>query len=118
MRISDWSSDVCSSDLFAAGSLDLVLSVLSLHWVNDLPGTLLQIGRALKPDGLLLAAMIGGDSLRELREALLRAEREVEEGGRPRLSPFADARHLGDPLQRAGSALPVRDAERHNRTDG
>src|SRR3546814_20839063 len=83
MRISDWSSDVCSSDLFAAGSLDLVLSVLSLHWVNDLPGTLLQIGRALKPDGLLLAAMIGGDSLRELRDALLRAELEVEDGVSP-----------------------------------
>src|SRR3546814_1142777 len=69
---------------FAAGSLDLVLSVLSLHWVNELPGTLLQIGRALKPDGVLLAAMIGGDRLRELRDARLRAELEVEDGVSPR----------------------------------
>src|SRR3546814_12025674 len=98
MRISDWSSDVCSSDLFAAGSLDLVLSVLSLHWVNDLPGTLLQISRALKPDGLLLAAMIGGDSLRELRDALLRAELEVEDGVSPRVSPLADVRSEARPV--------------------
>ena len=96
---------------FAEGSLDLVLSVLSLHWVNDLPGSLLQIGRALKPDGLLLAAMIGGDSLRELREALLRAELEVEDGVSPRVSPLADVRDLGGLLQRAGFALPVVDVD-------
>src|SRR3546814_715697 len=96
---------------FADQSLDLVLSVLSLHWVNDLPGTLLQISRALKPDGLLLAAMIGGDSLRELREALLRAELEVEEGVSPRVSPFADVRDIGALLQRAGFALPVVDVD-------
>jgi SAM-dependent methyltransferase len=96
---------------FAEGSLDLVLSVLSLHWVNDLPGTLLQIARALKPDGLLLAAMIGGDSLRELREALLRAELEVEDGVSPRVSPLADVRDLGGLLQRAGFALPVVDVD-------
>jgi len=96
---------------FAEGSLDLVLSVLSLHWVNDLPGTLLQIARALKPDGLLLAAMIGGDSLRELREALLRAELEVEDGVSPRVSPLADLRDLGGLLQRAGFALPVVDVD-------
>jgi SAM-dependent methyltransferase len=96
---------------FAESSLDLVLSVLSLHWVNDLPGTLLQIARALKPDGLLLAAMIGGDSLRELREALLRAELEVEDGVSPRVSPLADLRDLGGLLQRAGFALPVVDVD-------
>jgi len=96
---------------FAEQSLDLVVSVLSLHWVNDLPGTLLQIARALKPDGLLLAAMIGGDSLRELREALLRAELEVEGGVSPRVSPLADLRDLGGLLQRAGFALPVVDVD-------
>lgn len=96
---------------FADQSLDLVLSVLSLHWVNDLPGTLLQIGRALKPDGLLLAAMIGGDSLGELREALMRAELEIEEGVSPRISPFADVRDIGALLQRAGFALPVVDVD-------
>src|SRR3546814_1036149 len=89
---------------FAAGSLDLVLSVLSLHWVNDLPGTLLQIGRALKPDGLLLAAMIGGDSLREPRDALLRAELEVEDGVSPRVSPLADVRDLDRKSTRLNSS--------------
>jgi SAM-dependent methyltransferase len=96
---------------FAAASLDLVLSVLSLHWVNDLPGSLLQIGRALKPDGLLLAAMIGGDSLKELRDALMRAEMEIEDGVSPRISPFADVRDMGGLLQRAGFALPVVDVD-------
>ncbi|MEO3427226.1 methyltransferase domain-containing protein [Pelagibius sp. CAU 1746] len=96
---------------FAAGSLDLVLSVLSLHWVNDLPGTLLQIARVLKPDGLFLAAMIGGESLKELRAALLQAESEVEGGASPRVSPFADLRDLGGLLQRAGFALPVADVD-------
>ncbi|MGF1631669.1 MAG: methyltransferase domain-containing protein [Kiloniellaceae bacterium] len=96
---------------FAEASLDLVLSVLSLHWVNDLPGSLLQIGRALKPDGLLLAAMIGGDSLKELREALMRAEMEIEGGVSPRVSPLADLRDMGGLLQRAGFALPVADLD-------
>ena len=96
---------------FAEGAFDLVLSVLSLHWVNDLPGTLVQIARALKPDGLLLAAMIGGESLKQLREALLQAELEVEGGVSPRVSPFADVRDLGGLLQRAGFALPVADLD-------
>lgn len=96
---------------FAESSLDLVTSVLSLHWVNDLPGTLLQIVRALKPDGLFLAAMIGGESLKELRAALLQAESEVEGGVSPRVSPFADVRDLGGLLQRAGFALPVVDVD-------
>ncbi|MEQ8402451.1 MAG: methyltransferase domain-containing protein [Roseitalea porphyridii] len=97
---------------FAEASFDLVISVLSLHWVNDLPGTLLQVARALKPDGLLLAAIIGGDSLRELRAALMQAEMEVEDGASPRVSPFADLRDLGGLLQRAGFALPVADTDR------
>jgi SAM-dependent methyltransferase len=96
---------------FAESSLDLVLSVLSLHWVNDLPGTLLQIARMLKPDGLFLAAMIGGESLKELRAALLQAESEVEGGVSPRVSPFADVRDMGGLLQRAGFALPVVDVD-------
>ena len=96
---------------FAEGSLDLVVSVLSLHWVNDLPGALLQIARALKPDGLFLAAMIGGDSLKELRTALMQAEMEIEGGVSPRVSPFADLRDLGSLLQRAGFALPVTDLD-------
>src|SRR3546814_13077694 len=77
---------------FADGALDAVFGVLSLHWVNDLPGTLAQIRRALRPDGLLLAAMLGGDTLVELRDALIEAESEVTGGVTPRVSPFADLR--------------------------
>ena len=95
----------------APGSLDLVVSVLSLHWVNDLPGCFLQIAQALKPDGLFLAAMIGGDSLAELRAALMEAEIEMEQGASPRVSPFADLRDIGGLLQRAGFALPVTDVD-------
>src|SRR5512144_2894945 len=97
---------------FAAGSLDLVVSALTLQFVNDLPGVLIQIRRALKPDGLLLAALIGGDSLTELRSAFAAAEAEVEGGISPRVAPFADIRELGGLLQRAGFALPVVDSER------
>lgn len=97
---------------FAAGSLDLVVSALALQFVNDLPGALIQIRRALKPDGLLLAAMVGGESLNELREAFAEAESEVEGGISPRVSPFADVRDLGGLLQRAGFALPVIDSDR------
>ena len=97
---------------FADGSLDLVVSALALQFVNDLPGTLIQIRRALKPDGLLLAAMIGGDSLTELRESFAEAESEIEGGISPRVAPFADVRDLGGLLQRAGFALPVVDADR------
>jgi SAM-dependent methyltransferase len=97
---------------FADGSLDLVVSALALQFVNDLPGTLIQIRRALKPDGLLLAALIGGDSLIELREAFARAESEIEGGLSPRVAPFADLRELGALLQRAGFALPVADSDR------
>ena len=97
---------------FADASLDLVVSALALQFVNDLPGTLIQIRRALKPDGLLLAAMIGGDSLSELRDAFAEAESEIEGGLSPRVSPFADIRDLGSLLQRAGFALPVIDSDR------
>jgi SAM-dependent methyltransferase len=97
---------------FADGSLDLVVSALSLQFVNDLPGTLIQIRRALKADGLLLAVLIGGDSLLELREAFAEAESEIEGGVSPRVAPFADVRELGALLQRAGFALPVVDSDR------
>ena len=97
---------------FRDASLDLVVSALALQFVNDLPGTLIQIRRALRPDGLFLAAMIGGDSLAELREAFAQAEAEVEGGVSPRVAPFADLRELGALLQRAGFALPVTDVDR------
>jgi SAM-dependent methyltransferase len=97
---------------FRDGSIDLVVSALALQFVNDLPGTLIQVRRALKPDGLLLAAMIGGDSLAELRAAFAEAEAEVEGGASPRVAPFADLRDLGALLQRAGLALPVTDVDR------
>ena len=97
---------------FADASLDLVVSALALQFVNDLPGTLIQVRRALKPDGLLLAAMIGGDSLSELHEAFAEAESDIEGGISPRVSPFADIRDLGSLLQRAGFALPVIDSDR------
>ncbi|HXF53668.1 MAG TPA: methyltransferase domain-containing protein [Hyphomicrobiaceae bacterium] len=96
---------------FRSGSLDLVVSALTLQLVNDLPGTLIQIRRALKPDGLLLAAMLGGDTLTELRQSFLAAEVEIEGGASPRVAPFADVRDLGSLLQRAGFALPVADSE-------
>lgn len=97
---------------FANASLDLVVSALALQFVNDLPGTLIQIRRALKPDGLLLAALVGGESLAELREAIAAAEIEIEGGVSPHIAPFADVRELGALLQRAGFALPVVDSER------
>jgi SAM-dependent methyltransferase len=96
---------------FGARSLDAVVSGLSLHHVNDLPGTLVQIRRALKPDGLLIAALLGGETLHELRTAFLLAEEEIEGGASPRVAPFADVRDLGGLLQRAGFALPVADVD-------
>ena len=96
---------------FATASFDLVLSNLSLHWVNDLPGALVQIRRILRPDGLLLASLLGGRTLEELRLCLLEAESEVAGGASPRVSPFVDTRDAGALLQRAGFALPVADAD-------
>jgi len=96
----------------ANASLDLAVSALALQFVNDLPGVLAQIRRALKPDGLLLAAMIGGDTLAELRQSFAAAEAECEGGVSPRVVPFADLRDVGALLQRAGLALPVTDVDR------
>jgi SAM-dependent methyltransferase len=93
-------------------SLDLAVSALALQFVNDLPGVLAQIRRALRPDGLLLAAMIGGDTLTELRQSFAAAEAELEGGASPRVAPFADLRDVGALLQRAGFALPVTDVDR------
>jgi SAM-dependent methyltransferase len=97
---------------FRDGSLALVVSMLALHFVNDLPGTLVQIRRALRPDGLLEAALLGGDTLTELRQAFAAAEAELDHGISPRVVPFADLRELGLLLQRAGFALPVTDVDR------
>ena len=93
-------------------SIDLAVSALALQFVNDLPGVLAQIRRALKPDGLLLAALVGGDTLTELRQAFAAAETELEGGVSPRVAPFADLRDVGALLQRAGFALPVTDLDR------
>jgi SAM-dependent methyltransferase len=96
---------------FRAASLDAVVSNMNLHWVNDLPGALLQIKQALKPDGLFLAALLGGESLKELRQCLMEAELAVTGGASPRVSPFADAHDVGVLMQRAGFALPVVDSD-------
>jgi SAM-dependent methyltransferase len=107
-------ADVPESDglNLAPASLDLVISGLGLHFVNDLPGVMAQIRRALKPDGLLLAAMLGGDTLTELRQSFAAAEAEREGGISPRVAPMADLRDVGALLQRAGFALPVTDVDR------
>ena len=95
----------------ASESVDLIVSALALQWVNDLPGALAQIRRALKPDGLLLACMIGGASLAELRASFTAAEVELEGGASPRVAPFADVREVGNLMRRIGFALPVVDSE-------
>ncbi len=97
---------------FADASLDALLSIQSLHWVNDLPGALAQMRRALRADGLFLGAMLGEDTLTELRQAMLTAESEVAGGVSPRVSPFVELRETGSLLQRAGFALPVVDTDR------
>jgi len=97
---------------FAPESLNLVVSLLSLHWTNDLVGALIQIRRTLKPDGLFLGAFFGGATLHELRQSLLAAEVEVSGGAGPRVSPFADGLDAAGLLQRAGFALPVADVDR------
>jgi NADH dehydrogenase [ubiquinone] 1 alpha subcomplex assembly factor 5 len=90
---------------------DLVISNLSLHWVNDLPGALAQIRRSIKPDGLFVAAMLGGQTLNELQHSLSKAEIEIEGGLSPRFSPFAEIKDAGNLLSRAGFSLPVADRE-------
>jgi len=96
---------------FGPERFDLIVSALSLQYVNDLPGALALARRALKPDGLMLAALIGGQSLVETRAAFAQAEEEIVGGASPRVAPFADVRDLGALLQRAGFALPVTDTE-------
>ncbi len=98
---------------FAPESLDLAVSVLSLQAANDLPGALAQMRRALKPDGLFLAAFLGGDTLTELRQAFAAAEAEIAGGASPRVAPFTDVRTAGSLMQRAGFALPVVDQDSH-----
>jgi NADH dehydrogenase [ubiquinone] 1 alpha subcomplex assembly factor 5 len=104
---------VCDEDLlpFKEACLNLIVSGLALHRVNDLPGALVQIRRALRPDGLFIAGLLGARSLIELRQALIEAEAETEGGASPRVAPFGDVRDYGALLQRAGFALPVADAE-------
>ena len=96
---------------FADASFDLVLSALSLHWVNDLPGALVQVQRALRPDGLMIAALPGAGTLGELRQSLLSAETELRGGAVMRVSPFLDVIDGAQLLQRAGFAMPVADAD-------
>ena len=96
---------------FGQNKLDLVISFLNLHSVNDLPGALAQIQYALKPDGVFIAAMIGGESLYELRAPLQRAEEKIYGGISPRLFPFADKQQMGALIQRTGFALPVIDSD-------
>ncbi len=95
-----------------AASVDAIVSNLNLHWVNDLPGALLQIRNALKSDGMFMAALLGGESLHELRQCLMEAELAVTGGASPRVSPFADAQDIGALMQRAGFALPVVDSDK------
>ncbi|GJL84424.1 MAG: methyltransferase [Micavibrio sp.] len=113
------SMDICNASIiadeeflpFAGESLDLVLSTLNLHSTNDLPGALLQIRKALKPDGLFIASMLGGETLHELRQVLTQAEINIKGGASPRVSPFADKQQMGALLQRAGFNLPVIDSD-------
>lgn len=97
---------------FRDASLDLVVSALAFHWAADIPGVLTQIRRALKPDGLMIANLLGGETLHELRECLTIAEVELTGGASPRIAPFAELRQLGALLQRTGFALPVIDRDR------
>jgi SAM-dependent methyltransferase len=96
---------------FAPGSFDLIVASLSLHWVNDLPGALLQLRQALRPEGLLLASLPALGTLGELRAALMAAEAEISGGASPRVSPFPELRDCAHLLQRAGFTLPVADVE-------
>lgn len=96
---------------FADSAFDLIVSPLALHWVNDLPGVLIQLRRMLKPDGLLLASLFGGDTLTELRLSLIEAESEITGGAGPRVAPFATLQDLAGLLQRAGYALPAADRD-------
>lgn len=109
----NYPSILCEEDFlpFAENSFDLVISPLNLHTVNDLPGALSQIKTCLKPDGLFLAAMLGGETLYELRDVMTKAEMEITNGLHPRVAPFADMPEMGSLMQRAGFNLPVIDSE-------
>ena len=96
---------------FAPGSLDLIVSVLGLHWTNDVVGALIQARRALRPDGLFVGAFLGGVTLTELRQSLVAAESEILGGAGSRVSPFADVRDAAGLLQRAGFVQPVADVD-------
>ncbi|KAA0125808.1 methyltransferase domain-containing protein [Methylobacterium sp. P1-11] len=113
--LSEPGSGVIVGDLevlpLAPGSVDLAVSLLALHAVNDLPGTLIQLRRALRPDGLFLGCLLGGATLTELRQSFAQAESEVEGGISPRVAPFVAVREAGGLLQRAGFALPVADTD-------
>jgi SAM-dependent methyltransferase len=111
---SSWqTADFDAKEILTAGTgFDLAVSLLSLQWINDLPGALVQIRARLKPDGLFVGVLLGGTTLRELRDAFARAEIATLGGITPRVAPFADVRDLGGLLQRAGFALPVSDSER------
>ena len=105
---------VCDEELlpFLRESVDAVISCLSLHWVNDLPGAFRQIRQILKPDGLCLTSILGGQTLFELRESLSAAELELKYGVSPRVSPFTTLQDMGHLMQRAGLALPVADTDK------
>ena len=106
-------ADFDAQEVLAGGDgFDLAVSLFSLQAINDLPGALVQVRRALRPDGLFVGALLGGGTLNELREAFAHAESATRGGVSPRVSPFADVRDLGGLLQRAGFALPVSDVER------
>lgn len=96
---------------FAPGSFELIVSPLALHWINDLPGAFIQLRLALRPDGLLLASLFGGETLHELRLSLIEAESHFVGGAGPRVSPFADLQDIAGLLQRAGFALPAADRD-------
>jgi SAM-dependent methyltransferase len=107
-------ADICGDEEalpFAPHSFDLIVNPLTLHTVNDLPGALIQIRRALKPDGFFIGALFGGDTLHELRTSLMQAEMNISGGVSPRVAPMAGRRDLAALMQRAGFALPVVDAE-------
>ncbi len=97
---------------FADDSLGLIVSVLGLHSVNDLPGVLVQVRRALTPDGLFIGTLFGGETLKELRGCLMEAELEVRGGYGPRIAPFAEGPDLIDLLKRTGFSMPVVDSDR------
>jgi len=114
LRASGFETVASDSEIlpFEPASFELVTSVLSLHWINDLPGLMHQVRQVLVPDGLFLGCLFGGGTLPELRAALIEAESEVTGGISPRLSPLPGLQDMASLLQRAGFALPVADVER------